>query len=274
MIRLAAFTIALTLSLMPARADRAADLETLYEALGLIEVVDIMRKEGVGYGADMEAQLFPGRGGSGWAATVEQIYDPQMMSRTVMNGLDQGIDEDDLGVLLDFFTSERGRQIVGFEVSARRAMMDDDIEAAAEERMREMREEGGPRVEAIEQFIAANDLVESNIMGAMNSNYAFYQGLLDGEAFGRTMTESDVLNDVWAQEPEIRDETETWVWTFLAVAYQPLDDDDLEAYISLSETDAGRALNRALFNGFDRMYVTISRSLGSAAARFMAGEDI
>jgi hypothetical protein len=274
MTRLAALAVALFLSVLPAWADRNTDLEVLYEALGLVEVVDIMRQEGVGYGADMEEQMFPGRGGPGWAATVEQIYDREMMSKTVMAALDKGIDDEALGLLLDFFTSERGKQIIGFEVSARRAMMDEDIEEAAEDRMREMRDAGGPRIEAIERFITANDLVESNIMGAMNSNYAFYQGLLDGDAFGGAMTESDILNDVWSQEPEIRSETETWVWSFLAMAYQPLEDDDLEAYISLSETKAGRDLNRALFNGFDRMYVAISRGLGSAAARFMAGQDI
>jgi hypothetical protein len=58
------------------------------------------------------------------------------------------------------------------------------------------------------------------------------------------------------------------------MAYQPLNDADLEAYIEVSETRAGRVLNRALFAGFDDMYVSISRALGVAAARFMTGQDI
>ena len=72
----------------------------------------------------------------------------------------------------------------------------------------------------------------------------------------------------------IRSDTETWVYSYLSMAYQPLADSDLEAYVALSETEAGRVLNRALFEGFDQMDVAISRALGTAAARFMAGEDI
>jgi hypothetical protein len=32
-------------------------------------------------------------------------------------------------------------------------------------------------------FIEANDLVERNVSGALNSNFAFYRGLSDGGAF-------------------------------------------------------------------------------------------
>ena len=44
--------------------------------------------------------------------------------------------------------------------------------------------------------------------------------------------------------------------------------------ISRCESPEGRALNRALFDGFDQVFVGISRALGEAAARQAAGEDI
>ncbi len=267
---------ALTLTLFPAAAfaERGEKLDTLFDALGLPEVLDVMHAEGVAYGADMQDQMFPGRGGPSWAAVVAQIYDTARMSDTVREALDRGLGDEDIDPLLDFFTSARGKRIIGFEVSAREAMIDEAVEEAAEAAYAEMRANENPRLELLEAYVEANDLVDSNVMGAMNSNYAFYLGLIDAGGIGQGMTERDILADVWAQEEEIRLDTETWVYSYLAMAYQPLEDADLEAYVALSETEAGRALNRALFAGFDEMYVAISRALGRAAARFMMGEDI
>ena len=259
---------------VPALADRETELDRLYDALGLPDMIEVMRQEGVDYGDEMSDDLFPGRGGPAWQAIVTQIYDPDMMGATIRAAIDAGLDDEDLETLNAFFTSERGVRIIGFEVSARQAMIDEGIEEAAEERFYEMLADQEPRLDLITEFVEVNDLVASNVMGAMNSNYAFYQGLIDGEAFPGTMTEGDILADVWAQEDAIRADTETWVYSYLTMAYQPLEDSDLEAYIAISETEAGQRLNRALFKGFDDMYVAISRALGASAARFMVGEDI
>ena len=264
----------LVLSAGPANADRSEDLRTLFEALGLPEIIGIMREEGVVYGGDIANEMFPGRGGGSWMATVESIYDGDRMLQTVEQGLAEGLEDTDLTPLLDFFTSEQGRQIIEFEVTARQALMDDDIEAVAEETYFDMREEGDARLDMIAEFVEVNDLVDSNVMGAMNSNYAFYLGLADSDALPSSLTEGDILREVWSQEDVIREDTTTWVFSYLSMAYRPLEDSDLEAYIAISETEEGQALNRALFNGFDDMYVAISRALGQAAGRLMAGEDI
>jgi len=255
-------------------ADRAADLEALTDALGLPEVVEIMREEGLVHGEELARDMFPGRAGGGWDRTVSRIYDADAMQATVAGQLDRVLYDEDIGPLLDFFQSDRGRRIIAYEVSARRALMDDDIEEAARETFRAMQQDEHPRLDLIEAFVEVNDLVGSNVMGAMNSNYAFYLGLADGDALPSSMTEGDILSEVWAQEDEIRVDTEEWVYSYLAMAYKPLEDADLEAYIALSSSEEGQALNRALFDGFDEMYNAISRAMGSAAARMLASEDI
>ena len=126
----------------------------------------------------------------------------------------------------------------------------------------------------VTQFIDANDLIETNVVGAMNSNYAFYQGLLAGGAFPYELTEEQVLADVWGQEPEIRQNTTEWLYSFFILAYQPLPQEDLETYIAFSETEAGAALNDALFAAFDGMFEDISQALGLAASRYMGGQDL
>jgi hypothetical protein len=53
-----------------------------------------------------------------------------------------------------------------------------------------------------------------------------------------------------------------------------LSDGDLEAYIAFSETDAGQALNAALFEAFDVVFTEASRALGEAVARHLTAEEI
>ena len=273
MLRQIAFAAAVAV-IQPAAGYAADKAGKLADALGIPKVVEIMREEGLAYGVGIEDELFPGRGGAAWEDVLDKIYSRDAMEKVVTDQLGFDLDEDKLEILIAFFDSDRGREIIKLEVSARRAFLDSDVEAAAEELYAELEETDDPRIAQIERFIAANDLVESNVMGAMNSNYAFYLGLAEGEAFDGGLTEEDILTDVWSQEDGIRVDTEVWVNAYLALAYQQLEDADLEAYIALSETPEGKALNRALFEGFDEMYVSISRALGVAAAQFMKGQDI
>lgn len=266
--------IAFALQAFPAAALTQEEANALYDALGLPEIVEIMREEGLDYGATIESDLFPERGGDGWRDTVSRIYDEETMNDTMRSRIAADLDEVDVAPLLEFFESERGRRIVGLEISARRALLDPDVEDAAEVAAAELREDDPARFGLLEEFVEVNDLVESNVMGAMNSNYAFYMGLMEGGAFGGGLTESDILSDVWAQEAEIRADTEDWVYSYLALAYDPLPDEDIAAYVDISRTDAGRALNRALFAAFDELFMSISEGLGYGAAGFMVGEDI
>jgi hypothetical protein len=88
------------------------------------------------------------------------------------------------------------------------------------------------------------------------------------------MSESDILADVWAQEPEIRANTEEWLYSYLLMAYQPLGVEGLNAYEQIMATAEGRAMNAALFESFDQMYVAISRELGQSVAGYMLAEEL
>lgn len=267
----AAAAVLLTL---PVAAQAEGDAEKLFRALGLPEIIEVMREEGVEYGETIRSDLLQGQGGAGWSAIVSDIYDAGAMERSMLDGMEARLEDTDLDPLLEFFESDRGRRIVDLEVSARRALLDEEIGDAAEAAAEALREDQPDRFSLLTEFVEANDLVESNVMGAMNANFAFYAGLVEGNAFDDGLTEQQILADVWAQEQDIRTDTEEWVYSYLALAYDPLNDEDIEAYIALSRTDEGRALNRALFGTFDELFVDVSRRLGEGAARFIAGEDI
>lgn len=254
--------------------DRAARIDALYDALGLPEIIEVMQQEGISYGAELGAEMFPDGGGQGWRDAVAAIYDPVTMHEEVRGAFGEAVMDADIDSMLDFFTSDRGRRIVALEVSARRALLDDAVEAASKEIAAEQIAAETPLYLAVSDFIATNDLIDSNVVGAMNASFAFYMGMIDGGMMPPGIDAETALRDVQAQEPEIRANTTEWVYAFLIMAYEPLPPDDLGAYQAFSATDAGNDLNDALFLAFDGLFEDISRALGLAASRFMVGEEL
>ena len=272
--RLAFPAILVLLAALPARAQAPQGLDALLGALGMADLVEIMRQEGLAYGDDIEAEMFADRGGARWDAAVARIYDPARMREEIRGALSQDLSGTDLDPLVGFFGSETGKRIVALELSARRALLAPEVEAASVERLEEMEADDDPRLALVERFVETNHLIDANVVGALNANFAFYSGLADGKAFDYEMTEEQMLADVWGQAPEVRDDTREWLLSYLSMAYAPLPDESLEAYIAISETDEGQALNAALFAAFDVAFRRISRELGLAAAQFLAGQDI
>lgn len=269
-----AIMTAATLSIaMPAVAQET-DADVLFDLLMLPDIISVMREEGMSYGATIGQDLFAGPPSDDWQAKVSHIYDFDVMVGIVREDFETSLSDVDLTPMIDFFGSDQGQMIIGLEVSARTALLDDAVEEASEEMAAAAIADDDPRMALVQEFVAVNNLIETNVAGALNSNLSFYGGLVDGGAFGGALSEEDILTDVWGQESEIRDNTTEWIHSFLFMAYQPLDDEDLHAYIAFSETDAGTDINRAMFESFDRLFNGISRSLGRAAATEMTSQEL
>jgi hypothetical protein len=259
----------------PAQAG-AVTLQDLSETLMIQAMLDMLRAEGLDYGLTLQDELFPGASDDRWQGVVELIYDTARMRRQFDEVLARELG-DDPAVLAEidaFFAAPLGQTLLSLEIEARRALLDDAAEEAAEIAVEDMIADADPRLDLLRRFAEVNDLIEANVSGALNANLAFYRGMAAEGAFGGEMTEDQMLADVWGQEADIRAETEAWLFPFLNLAYQPVSDEDLESYIAFSESAAGRRMNAALFAAFDRIFVTISQDLGRAAARQIAGQDI
>lgn len=268
------FLPVLILLALPLRAAPPEGMDRLVEALALPDLVAIMREEGRAYGDDIEDEMFAGRGGARWDAQVAEIYDGGRMLDTLTDEMGDALEGQEIAPMLEFLTSPLGTRLIGLEMSARRAQLDPEVEAGSIERLEEMIADDDPRLTLLEEFAEANDLIERNVAGALNANYAFFTGLADGGGLAMEVTEDEMLRETWSQEPQIRADTREWLFAFLAMAYAPLEDDEVQAYTEFSRTEAGQALNAALFAGFDVMFRDISRALGLAAARFTGGQDI
>ena len=272
--RTTAIALVLTLpGVARAEVDQAT-VDAIFTAMSLSEMIEIMQTEGIDYGAQIADDLFPGRPTDAWEAAVNEIYALDRMEEAVRTGLGATLAPEAAPDIIAFFSSDLGQEIISLEVAARRALMDDSVEQAAEEAAAQALIDDTPRAQLARAFVETNDLVETNVVGALNASYAFYLGLQQGGGLPSGLSEGDLLADVWAQEPEIRQNTTEWVYSYLMLAYQPLSDDELQAYIDFSETPAGQSINTALFAAFDTMYEDISAALGRGAAVHMAGEDL
>lgn len=276
--RCAVLATAMLIAIVPplsAQTGPSADL--LLDRLGLPETVDVMRKEGLSYGRELAAEMLPGGGGDSWVEVVERIYDTERMEQTVRTGFAGAWADEETAnreKVETFFASDAGQEVVRLEISARDAMTDPDVEEAARAAYRQRSGQDGanPRLDEIRRFIETNDLIDANVVGAMNSSFAFYAGLVDGGAF--EMSEEEILAVVWESEADNRTDTREWLYAYMMMAYQPLEDDALRAYVDLAASASGQALNRALFAGFDKMYVDISYALGLALARQMTAQEL
>ena len=150
--------------------------------------------------------------------------------------------------------------------------MDDSIEEAARDAFGDLQAEDPERVVQLETFVEANNLIDLNVSGALNSNLSFYSGLAAGGGFD--LPQDEILADVWESADAIREDTTEWMFGYLTIAYGPLEDAALDAYITQSDTPSGRALNRALFAAFDELFRGISFDIGKAASLFTQGDDI
>ena len=270
--RLAAVLVLALAALLPRLA--LADAGRLAAALDMPGVLAVMRAEGLDYAAALDRDMMQGRGGPGWQAAVSEIYDTDRLAGIVMPRFSDALAGQDTAEMARFFESPLGRRIVRLEISAREAFLEEAVEEAAQLSVQQMAEDEDPRLRRIEAFIEAGDLIEANVAGGLNSSLAFWQGLGAGGFLAREMTEEDILAEVWGQEPQIRADTEEWVWSYLALAYEPLSDDELEAYVAFARTPAGTAMNRALFAAFDAMFADISYRLGFGVARELAGQEL
>lgn len=270
--RACVITLGLWLTALPAWAQDVS-FDALFDALRLPEMIEVMSGEGIKSGIEIRDGMFTGGGGDVWPSVVRRIYEVPRMQEVVRDEMAARLDPDHIAPLVAFFTSERGQRITQFELIAREAFQIEGVEAQANAAYAEARDAGDPMLAAVQDFVVANDLVETNIVGALNSNLAFYRGLADGGAL-EGMDDEALLADVYGSEPEVRESTTQWVYSYLLLSYGSLDIADVAAYTELSHTPAGQGLNGALMAAFDVLFVDISRALGLGAARFMGGEDI
>jgi len=257
-------------------AAESADIAALVQALKLDELLGVLRDEGIAYGSRLEAEMFPSGGGPGWPRAVDLIYDLPALKADFIAALEAelGDEPEVLAEILAFYATDTGARVVTLEIEARRAFLDQAAEDAARVSADKRRAGRDPRVEQIERFITAGDLLEMNVAGALSGNLAFLMGMNESGAYGAGLPRDQLMENIWGQEDEIRDDLRTWLHAYLGLAYEPLSAAELDIYVDFMASPAGKRLNAALFLAFDRAFRRISYDLGRAAGVAIVGRDI
>lgn len=251
-------------------ADGREDTRRLIELLRLGDVVHLMRQEGLIFGAELGQELLPKALVGQWAARVSDLYDTDKMEQVVEAGFGEVLQHVDCAKIIAFYDSALGQRIVSGEVSAREAFLDKPTEDAARARVSDRTVNA--RLTQIGLFIETNDLVEYNVAGALNANYMFYRGLTQGGMI--QMSDAEILAEAWAEEDATREDSISWLYAYLDEAYAELSLEELKTLTDFAATPEGQALNRALFQGFDRMYAQLSLGLGLAIASLGQYEEL
>lgn len=261
--------------LLPTSALFAGPADDLARAMDLPRLFTILSREGERYGAELEGELFGGRNAR-WTEVVQRIHAPDRIEQAVMQQLDRELagEAEAVARITAYFDLAPGRQIIEFELAAREAMLDESVTEAAEASHATMVAQSAPRLAQLDRLVAANDLIEQNVAGALNANLAFYRGMIAGGAAIAVLPDAELMADLWSQEPQYRADTTTWLMAYMVLAYGPLANGDLDSYIAFSLTPEGQLLNRVLFSAFNATFNTLSHDIGLAAARLLAGQDI
>ncbi|WP_460273540.1 DUF2059 domain-containing protein [Celeribacter sp. ULVN23_4] len=265
---LAAFSLALTVPFAASAEVDEAELDQLMDAMLFDEVVSVLSQEGQGMAEDF-ADAGYGVPKPAWSGMLTRLYDPDVMTQAFHDEMAASLDGCDLKAMVAFFSTDLGERIARLELDTRRAMSDDAAQAAAGQAWAEL-DPDTKRAQLIEDYVQVNDLVEMNVVGAMNSDIAYYQGLWnEGFEMEDGLTDRDLLNQIWASEPDVRADVSEWVYGFSTLAYETLSDEEFKAYVDFARTKAGQELNSALFASFDAVYEQLSRGLGAGTATLM-----
>lgn len=259
----------------PVPQEQVADL--LWQVMDLDRLAPILQSEAVAEGQEMAASLFP-RGGTGlWLDQVRALHHPDRVRSLFLGGVSDAVPRAgprEIQAGLAFYRTGLGQRILTLEGNARDAMLDDKVETAARAAHAQAMRRSHPRAARIALLIDSADLIEPNVAGGLNASIAFARGFEAGGGFPMPMPDAQIIQDAWAQEPQMRMDTEAWIGAYLFLAYASLSDSELDLYIRFAASEGGRALSRVMFAGFDATFARTSRDMGLAAAAEMRGREL
>lgn len=261
----------------PAPGDgMASPAATLADVLQLDALFAVIAEEGARSGQDLDAAMLGGQGGPGWAEAVARAHDPAALRQAFDAAIGPALTANPgaEAAALAFFGSDLGRRIVTLEIEARRTLLDTPAREAAEVRAERMGETRDPRLRLIRRLAEAGDMIERGTAASLSSYLAFNEGLVAMAPAGLAGRAGDLSAEVYAQEGQLRTDTAVWLISFMVLAYAPLTDAELEAYVDFAESPGGQAFNAALFLAFEQVMTPVSRALGEAAGLRLAGRDI
>ena len=247
--------------------------EKLYAALQLNKIITILHDEGIGdglktgvvyLGKDYDEKAF--------RAALDEVYSLESMESELKSGIAESLTLETATHVLDFFSSDLGRQIATLETSARTVISDAAVERIVIDVAKSAKIENPKRYNLLEKNIIEMGFVELNMTGAFSAQFAFLSELSKLENV--TITHDEILAMLMQSEAEMREEIKNWLMGFSYLAYQPLSDDELGTYLGFLTSSSGKELNSVLFSIFNALALKTSEGLASVIISFYMAREL
>ncbi len=254
-------------SLVSASVGQTDVHDSLYDALHLQRIIKILHDEGI-KDAFESGRLYLGQDydAVSFEKALNKIYSIEMMDDFMRNGLVEMLPKEKAEVALRFFSQGLGAQAALLETSARSAISNDEVEAAAVQMAKDAKSGNTARYSMLERNIKDLELVELNMTGAFSAQYAFFTNLsaLDD----MPLSNDDIVALLLESEEEMRQDIVDWLMGFTHMAYRPLSDDELKTYLNFLSSDVGKILNKTLFYIYNELSIQTSGDLAGVIVSF------
>ena len=259
---------------------QAVDADRIVATMQVDLLADVLAAEIAASGDPFRPDTPPHAGpDEGWGVIVERVAPAQHIRRALRDGIARGVEglrdpaeRAAVAEALSFWESGLGRRVVLLEIGAREAMASPDIEATARESFAAAAARSHPRAAQVRELMEAADLVEPAVAASLNIAVATLQGAQ--EAVQGSARNSSILEDAWAQEPEIRADQTGWIEALVFMASAPLSDAEMTRLIEASGHPGNRRLGAILNEAATGTFVEIARNLGRASALRLQGERL
>lgn len=252
-----------------ASADQAR-IANLFDALNMDEIISIMQEEGK-RDAIATIEVYAQRSvDDALSERIDRIFDKTEMQVVLINMTSENMNAGQIAAVSDFLNTDVGMRANTLEITARRAISDDAIEEYALSQFDDVSELA--RYTQFRDIIEALDLIDQNTYGAMGAQYVFMRQLAGSDQLN--LTDDDITEMLMAGEDELREGIREWLYGFFNMAYAPLNDAELATYVKFQQSEAGQALNRSLFAGFNELSVRHAEKMGGMVAELMQVQDL
>ena len=246
--------------------------EQLYQLLHLDELVDIVSEEGLADANATADAYLQGVTRGGFGASIAKIYDKNSLTSRVKAMFAKALPARSADRIIALSHTHLGREVRQREESSRRAITDPSIEDYVIELVLEAEARGKRRPQLLRSAIKEMDWVKQNLAGAFEARFAFLEAVSQVE--GLQLDQGQIFTLMQSDQEALSKEIEEWLLGYMHMAYSPLSDDELTAYLAFQTSPEGMDLNAALFDTFNKLTTENAQKLGQFTASALSAQDL
>lgn len=247
------------------QASELADSVISNSALGVvIDQYPKMMTEGISQGLSQTGQLNP-MIKAAISGMMGQAFNSTRIRNQVASDLDQGMSQDELARVNNWYQSPLGEQVAALEARAAMPAAWRVIESQGPALVE--RYKGTKRAHLFTEFDRASRATESAVDTAVAIQVGFATAMA---AFNGAVVDTDVIRQrVESQRTMLRGMVEQQVYAGYLYTYEKLTNDQLRDYIRFMETGAGDRFNRVVTESVQQAIIEPIDSIAVGLARLL-----